>query len=160
MLGPAFYDNDSTSGLFMRRVLTADMPGIPDLAFGSVDVRDVAAAHILAFEKPNTDGKRYILVEGTHHWKVMLKMLEGEFAKYGYKFPSMSVGSFLLRIVSWFDSEVKSILPLVGREIRFDNKPSIEELGINYIGVNKSLIDMAYKMIKMGSVPNKLPKEK
>lgn len=69
VLGPAFYDNDSTSGLFMRRLLTGDMPGIPDVAFGTVDVRDVAAAHILAIEKPNTDGKRYILVEGTHHWK-------------------------------------------------------------------------------------------
>jgi dihydroflavonol-4-reductase len=142
----------------MRRILTADMPGIPDVAFGSVDVRDVAAAHIFAFEKPNTDGKRYILVQGTHHWKVMLKILEGEFGKYGYKFPSMTVGSFLMKIVSWFDSEVKAILPMVGREIRFNNTPSIEELGIKYIDIRKSLIEMAYRMIKMGSVPNKLPK--
>jgi dihydroflavonol-4-reductase len=32
----------------MRRLLTADMPGIPDVAFGTVDVRDVAIAHIRA----------------------------------------------------------------------------------------------------------------
>jgi dihydroflavonol-4-reductase len=76
VVGPAFYDNDSTSGLFMRRILTNDMPGIPDLAFGTVDVRDVAAAHIFAVEKPNTDGKRYILVEGTHHWKEMINILK------------------------------------------------------------------------------------
>lgn len=65
-MGPAFYDNDSTSGLFMKRMLTNDMPGIPDVVFPCVDVRDVAAAHILAIEKPNTDGKRYVLVEGSH----------------------------------------------------------------------------------------------
>jgi len=46
----------------MRRILSHDMPGIPDLAIGTVDVRDVAAAHLFAIEKPNTDGKRYILV--------------------------------------------------------------------------------------------------
>lgn len=64
-----------------------------------------------------------------------------------------------MKIVSWFDSEAKSILPMVGREIIFDNKPSISELGIQYIGVQKSLIEMAYRMIKMGSVPSKLPKQ-
>jgi hypothetical protein len=70
----------------------------------------------------------------------------------------MVVGNFLMTIVSWFDKEAKSILPMVGREIKFDNQPSINELGIKYIHINKSLIEMAYRMIKMGSVPNKIPK--
>lgn len=134
------------------------MPGIPDVAFGTVDVRDVAAAHIFAFEKPNTDGKRYILTEGTHHWKEIMTKMEAEFSRYGYKFPSITVGSFLLTIASWFDSEVKTILPAVGRNMIFDNSPSIQDLGIKYIDIKKTLIEMGYRMIRMGSVPNKLPK--
>jgi len=47
---------------------------------------------------------------------------------------------------------------VVGREIKFDNTPSISELGVKYIDVRKTLIDMAYRMIKIGGVPNKLPK--
>lgn len=142
----------------MKRLLSNDMPGIPDVCFGTVDVRDVAAAHIFAFEKPNTDGKRYILTEGTHHWKEIIALVEGEFKQYGYKFPGFTVGSVMLRIASWFDSEVKSILPMVGRNIVFDNGPSVRELGIKYIDAKKTLIEMAYRMIRMGVVPNKLPK--
>jgi hypothetical protein len=70
----------------------------------------------------------------------MINIVKTEFEQYGYKFPSMVVGNVILTIVSWFDKEVKSVLPLVGREIKFDNRPSIEELGINYIDVKTSLI--------------------
>lgn len=56
----------------------------------------------------------------------MIKIMAAEFKQYGYKFPSFVAGSTLLKIVSWFDKEVKAIVPMAGRSIKIGNQPSIE----------------------------------
>lgn len=38
------------------------MPLLPDLQFGTIDVRDVALAHWRALEKQSAQGHRHILV--------------------------------------------------------------------------------------------------
>jgi len=38
------------------------MSGVIDVTVGIVDVRDVAQAHIIAMEKPESNGKHYLLV--------------------------------------------------------------------------------------------------
>lgn len=44
------------------------MPGLPKLYFNSVDVRDVAKAHVLAMENHKTDGERIILIYDQGDW--------------------------------------------------------------------------------------------
>ncbi|KAE8038284.1 hypothetical protein FH972_010809 [Carpinus fangiana] len=46
----------------------------PNVTYRLVDVRDVANAHILAFEKPSASG-RYCLVERVIHCSEVMKML-------------------------------------------------------------------------------------
>jgi len=52
------------------------------------------------------------------------------------------------------------VLPLYGRFFTFDHQRSIKELGIEYIDAKKSLIEMAYKMIDMGMIPDKRKNKK
>jgi len=44
-------------GKIMRRAV----PGVPRIMMPSVDVRDVALAHILALEKPGINGLRFVI---------------------------------------------------------------------------------------------------
>jgi hypothetical protein len=46
----------------------------PNMTFGWVSVKDVAEAHILAFEVPSANG-RYILVENVAHYSEIVKIL-------------------------------------------------------------------------------------
>lgn len=44
------------------------------MTIGWVDVRDVAMAHVLAFESPSANG-RYCLVEAVAHYSDLLKII-------------------------------------------------------------------------------------
>lgn len=44
--------------------------------------------------------------------------------------------------------------------ILFDNTKSKNELGIKYINNRKTLVDMAYDLIKKGIIPNKIDNKK
>jgi nucleoside-diphosphate-sugar epimerase len=136
------------------------MPGIPRLSFGIVDVRDVAQAHLLALEHPESNGKRYIIVAESLWMSDMALKLKAEFEKYGYKVPTSLISKCLLRVASIFDSNAKAILPLYGKQMKVDNSKSKIELKIEYRDVSKGMIEMGYDLIKLGAIPNKINKKK
>ena len=45
-------------------MLRGEMPGVPRITFGAVDVRDVAVLELLAMIKPEANGQRYIAISG------------------------------------------------------------------------------------------------
>jgi len=142
----------------VEKIMRNDLPGIPRLSFPLVDVRDVAIAHYKALISPDSNGKRYILASNTIWAEEMLNILRNEFSKFGYKFTTRKIGKCPMKMASIFDSSIKVILPVVGLLFRVDNTRSIEELGMKYRKPDESLIDMAYNMIDLGLIPNKLVK--
>ena len=55
-----------------QSILGSKFPGLPDLSFPLVDVRDVVTAHIAGMERPETAGNRYALVTDTLHIKAIM----------------------------------------------------------------------------------------
>ena len=56
-------DDIGVANAFVLQVIDGKVPGCPKLHLRFVDVRDVAAAHILAVQKPEADGERFIISE-------------------------------------------------------------------------------------------------
>jgi len=46
ILGPSLTGTDFTSGVIIRKILTNDLIGIPEIKWSIVDVRDWALAHV------------------------------------------------------------------------------------------------------------------
>ena len=65
-----------------------------------------------------------------------------------------------LKLASYFDSQVKTILPIIGIAWTADNNLSKELLGMTYEerDLKQSIIDMGYSLIEMGIVPDKRKK--
>lgn len=63
VLGPPALQRASGESItFMKRLLEGELAdGAPAMAFGVVDVRDVALAHVRALDAPDANGKRFIL---------------------------------------------------------------------------------------------------
>jgi dihydroflavonol-4-reductase len=139
-------------------LILGNVPGIPRLGFGMVDVRDVATAHIKAFESEKSNGQRYLLIGKSLWMEDLAKILAAEFKPLGYKVKTGTVGKFLINVVSIFDKKARSIKQVVGKETKFDNTKSVKELGIEYRDVSKCLVEMAYSMIEQGSIPDKRKK--
>ena len=110
-----------------------EMPAVPALNIGLVDVRDVARAHISAMTNPKADGERFLLTYQPSYWfRDIAKALGREFRSQGYWLPRFQVPYFVLRVYSVFDSEAKTVLERVNREVKFDNsKVTLRKINFN-----------------------------
>ena len=60
--GPILEADYGTSGEVVRKLMRRDLPGVPKLGWGSVDMRDLATAHIKAMVVPAAAGQRFCCV--------------------------------------------------------------------------------------------------
>ncbi|KAM3553444.1 hypothetical protein MY1884_006669 [Beauveria asiatica] len=130
--GPSLGKGVNTSLEIPRRLLSGEMPAIPDLNFGIVDVRDVANLHVLALESPRAAGQRYIAVSDES--EVSIRQMAADLkrglpAADTRRVPSLSVPKFLLCIASFFDKGIAVILPEIGRSRPLSNAKARNELG-------------------------------
>ena len=143
VMGPALTEKSNSGSIsFMTDVLTGKYKsGAPDLQFAYVDVRDVANAHILALENDNAEG-RHMLVERVMTVLDMAKIIEAEFPKK-YKLPKMKAPKFLITLLApAFGITRKFVKRNVGYQIKFNNSKSINDLGLSYTPIEKSIKDM------------------
>lgn len=68
----------------IRRFLNKEIPGVPAVKFGLVDVRDVAEAHIKAMRNPETDGHRLLVTyQPSYSFLDIANVLRNEFGPQG-----------------------------------------------------------------------------
>ncbi|KAJ4153907.1 hypothetical protein LMH87_010373 [Akanthomyces muscarius] len=130
--GPSLGRGVNTSLEIPRRLLSGEMPAIPDISLGVVDVRDVADLHVLALESPRAAGQRYIAVsdEPSVSMKQMAADLKaGLPAEDTKKVPSLGAPKFLMRLAGLFDSSIAVVLPEIGVVRPVSNAKAKEELG-------------------------------
>jgi len=132
---------DGQSVTMMTKMIDGKLPMIPDMSFGMVDVRDVAHLHAKALTTPGAVGKRFIAATAE---PVAMATVAGILKTAGYtKVPTLKAPTFLLKIMSLFDREVRGMLPFIGKKASFDNSATIEVLEWKPTPIETSLIDMA-----------------
>jgi len=154
VLGPLTGSGVNTSVDVVRRLLTRAVPGSPKMGFSLVDVRDVATAHRLAMESPVAPGNRYILA-GDHLWmREIAAVLAEEFNPRGYRVPTGSMPTPLLRLAALFDPSVRQALSFVGRSELVTADKARNELDWTTRPVRDTIIDTANSLIEAGIVEN------
>ena len=63
VIGPTLITERNSSPEGIGKIMRRDIPGMPDLIMPTVDVRDVAEAHIQALVRPGLNGSRIILAK-------------------------------------------------------------------------------------------------
>ncbi|RYY32753.1 MAG: NAD-dependent epimerase/dehydratase family protein, partial [Sphingomonadales bacterium] len=111
IFGPALNQNLSTSIELVRQMMAGKLPGTADLWFGVVDVRDVAALHLLAMTSPQARGERFLAIAGE---PVSLhQMAEILHRGVGTKLPPRLPG-WLVRLVALFNPLARDAVPRLG----------------------------------------------
>ncbi|XP_028099059.1 cinnamoyl-CoA reductase 1-like [Camellia sinensis] len=80
VVGPLLQPTLNTSAAAILNVINGSQT-FPNSTFGWVNVKDVANAHIQAFEIPSANG-RYCLVESVAHYSELVKMLQELFPAF------------------------------------------------------------------------------
>ena len=159
--GPSLVDTDFTSQEIPKMFLTGKIPGIPALSFGTVDVRDVAKAHLFAIQKGEiADGKRYICVCDTLWFREMADILREEFTQYGYKVTQRNIPYCGAKFMSFFSNQAKSLLPRLNQFSRYRNDNIKADLGLEFTPLKEAILELAYSLIKFGLIPDKINKGK
>ncbi len=154
VIGPSLTESLNTSNKVFLDLLNGRTPALVEVAWGLVDVRDVAAAHRLAMEVQTASG-RYLCAN------VTLKMREvvDRFKDLGYgeyKLPKLGLdngfGSWLVLATSFVQPKgTRSYLKTnLGRVPRFDNGKIRSDLGLEFRPIDETLKDMVEDLRRWG----------
>ena len=147
VVGASISGDIGESNKAVAMVASGKMPVAVPLMFGYVDVRDVAAAHVLAMQTPASNGERFALVEKDLWYKDVAKILRDN----GFnKAPTFGVPVWLAKILANFNKELKLTLPYLGRKRSIKNTKAREILGWNPRPAEESIIDIANQMQDLG----------
>lgn len=145
--GPTISNNLSGESMSMMvKLIKGQMPFLPKTAIAVSDVRDVASAHILAIEKEEANNKRLIVTTDKAYSIVELaKIIKKEGFK---KVSTIAAPNWLLHILAHFDTEIKGMIPFVGRNVSTDISLTKKVLGWKPIEISKTVLDTAYSAKK------------
>ncbi|MHC5908883.1 NAD-dependent epimerase/dehydratase family protein [Streptomyces sp. S6] len=142
ILGPSLTPASDSGSLFLLDELFKGYfcYGAPDFSFTTVDVRDVALAHVAAAENPDAHG-RYILAEremtSFHQMATILRRHHKD-----WRLPRTALPHWPVRILGpAFGLGQDYIRDHLGIRFTVDNRRSTEELGISYRPVEETLLD-------------------
>ena len=151
VVGPTLSDDIGVANEFILQIISGKIPGCPQLHLGFVDVRDVAAAHILAMKSSKADGQRFIISESEFWFKDVAAVLKDA----GYKkAPSRIMPNWLVRFLGLFDSTTRQMADMIGQENFTPADKARELLGWDPRPAADSLRDTAAQIADKGMVTN------
>jgi nucleoside-diphosphate-sugar epimerase len=152
VLGPILDNHYSTSGEVVRRLMRREYPGCPKLNYPTVDVRDVATAHIAAMTTPEANGKRFCCAAENAWMREIAEILNNHFSNQGYKIPTRELPNFLVRFVALFDKTVRLVVSNLGQRSEISNKFIKKVLDWNPRSLEEMVVAMGKSMIEHGIV--------
>lgn len=129
----------------IQRILQGKDPMVPDIGFGTVDVRDVAALHVLAAARPDTAGQRIMAVDRFLSFRDLALALKAAYPDR--RIATRVAPHLLIRFLALFDREIRSILPGLGKTEKLDNARAMKLLGRGMYQAPKAAVDTAAHLI-------------
>ena len=155
VLGPVQGADFAASVEPVQRLLDGSVPALPDVGFSIVDLRDIAALHVLALEAPADkvrDG-RFIGSSGSFFkFADVAKVLRDEFGPQARKVPTRRMPAFGVRILALFMPAAKQLLGEIGRTRATSSAHAQSVLGWKPRPPEESIIDCARSLIEHGVV--------
>lgn len=142
VMGPSLTKRvDSTSINTLLRILKGEFKsGVPDLEFIFSDVRDISKGHIAAAFSPHATG-RYIISNQSGSLLTMGRIIEKAYPGT-YKVPKRMIPKWLVWILAPSIGFTRQYVSKnIGFSIKADNSRSIKELGLEYLPLEKTVLD-------------------
>jgi dihydroflavonol-4-reductase len=144
VFGPGYKNKLSESQQVLFDVMSGKFPMMMDLHWATVDVRDVAKAHIMAMENDKATG-RYICSNEEVHFTAMCKILHKKFPDY--KVPTTDgsgwFGSTFMYLASYTQPHNTGtyIRTNLGMKYNLNNSKIKTELGMEFLPLETTITD-------------------
>ncbi|HEY3904052.1 MAG TPA: NAD-dependent epimerase/dehydratase family protein [Streptosporangiaceae bacterium] len=134
----------------LQRLLAGQFRGIPRLGFCIVDARDLADLHLQAMTAPQAAGERFVAA-GEFLWLAEIaQILRSRLGERGAQIPSRRMPSPILRALAWFVPTLRTLTPLLDRELAFSSAKAQRLLGFAPRPAADTLSDCATSLLERG----------
>lgn len=150
ILGPALSKDVSTSVELAIALMDGAMPGIPNLSFGLVDVRDVADLHLRSMTNPAAKGERFLAIAGAAmSFPEMADVLRERMGDAASRVPKRVLPNGLVRALALVTPRLREIVPNLGRVKEASNEKAKRVLGWNPRSNEDALVATAQSLIDL-----------
>ena len=151
VLGPSIHSR-ILSTMNIIKMMVQNKMLIANCSLSMVDIRDVAKAHLISLKEKVTDGQRYILHNKAMWLKDIAKVMHDEASKYGLKVNHTCCWDIKVKILAKFIKVLSFFANNLGIIKEIDNSKSIKELKMDYIPIEKTLLESMYFCIHHGAL--------
>lgn len=148
VLGPAMSGDISASLELVTQPMQNKVPAYPKMTYGIVDVRNVAQAHVIAMEKPEAAGERFIVGGEILSFAEIGDLLREAFPNR--KLPKGELPNWLVKLLTLVNPPLKQIVPELGKRRTYSNEKSRQVLGLEYIPAQEAVLASANSLINLG----------
>jgi dihydroflavonol-4-reductase len=152
VFGPVMGENLSTSVMIVEKLLSGALPGVPNLGFAIVDVRDVADLHVRALTAPNMAGERFIASGPFLKMTEIGQILKDRLGPEADKVSTRRIPNFLLKLAAVFSPMVQQVTGEIGKTRAMNNSHARKVFDWEPIPVEQTLVDCARSLIDQGIV--------
>lgn len=153
VFGPALGPKLSGSVEILQRMLKGEMPAVPRITFGAVDVRDVADLHLLAMTRPEASGERFLAISGEPlPFLDYAKMLREHLGARGSRLPRMEIPDWAVKLFVVFRPGMKEVVPQLGKRRMVNSAKAMRVLGWRPRTVAEALNSSADSLFELGLI--------
>lgn len=152
VFGPLLRPNAHGSVEVIARMLRG-MPGTPRIGLQIVDVRDLAALHLLALDSPEAAGRRFLAVGGFLWMREVAAILRRDLGQAGRRAPRRDLPDWSVRLMARFTPEMSQLVPMLGRRYTYSTAGA-RSLGWRPRPVEQTVTDTGRSLLDLGVVSN------
>lgn len=150
ILGPALGTDTSTSISLVTQLLKGAAPGLPNLSFGIVDVRDVADLHVLAMTSPAANGERFLATSDVLLTvPQMADILRERLGDLGRKIPKRALPNWVLRLAATVVPPLREFTRRLDNHREVSNAKAKTLLGWSPRPNEEFLVDTARSLVEL-----------
>ena len=153
VMGPVLSAEVSGANRVVQRLLSGQMPGLLNLHFPVVDVRDIAAAHVIAATMPGAAGQRLLL--GSSPALTMAEiahLLRTHLGQAAAHVPTESIPDETVRAGAATNPALSSVVQELGYARRFSTAKARDLLGWKPRPSHKAVVAAGQSMVDRGLV--------
>jgi dihydroflavonol-4-reductase len=154
VFGPVLGADYSSSVEIVGKLLRGAVPAVPLITFGVVDVRDVAALHLLAMTHPAAAGERFLATAGDFFSvKQIADVLRDKLGAAARRVPTLQLADWFVRSAALVSPTARSVLPELGKIKNGSNEKARRLLGWTPRSSEEAIVACARSLLERGLVP-------
>lgn len=150
VFGPALGPDLSASLVLLKVLLDGRLPAVPRIAFGIVDVRDVADLHVRAMTAPEAAGQRFLATAGQMSLRKIAALLRARMGRAGRRVPRFELPDLAVRFAALFSREARASVPMLGESRAGTSAQAQQRLGWVARPADAAVLAAAESLVRQG----------